>query len=97
MFDFRRGLHRIGFVLLGLWLSFWTLFLSIVAYHAATSPPQIRPDPLNPHPTSWGAGALLLAAYIILPPLIVYGLAKLLGWIGRGFQRPKVTYYAPPR
>lgn len=73
MLTLRRGIARIGWVLLAAWTVSWMAFL---VYGRSTSP---NPPPLD------ATLALQIAAFVIGWPLAIFLLWRLLLWIGQGF------------
>jgi hypothetical protein len=73
MLTLRRGIARVGWVLLGLWLAG---LLAIVAQGRSESP---HPPPID------AMLVLQLVAFATLVPLAIFLLWRVLLWIGQGF------------
>ena len=75
--NWRRGLHRLWGTLSVIWAAF---MLGVVAYNYENLSATF--GGLEGHPL-----LLVVTAYIIGPPLIIYLVGAILVWIGRGFSR----------
>jgi hypothetical protein len=73
MLTFRRGVARVGWVLLATWLALWTVFF-VVGRSQSPDPPPI--DAML---------AIQLAAVLFGYPLAIFVLWRLVLWIALGF------------
>lgn len=84
MLTLRRGVARVGWILLALWMALWA---GIIVVGRMQSP---NPPPID------AALAFQLAAFLVGWPLAIFLLWRLLRWIGQGFwQREAPPMNAP--
>lgn len=76
MLTFRRGVARVGWILLAMWVALWAYLLVVVRSQSDNPPPMDAPL------------ALQVAAYVVGGPLVVFLCWRLLLWIGQGFWQP---------
>jgi len=75
--NWRRGLHLLWGTLSVIWAAF---VLAVVAHNYENLSATF--GGLGEHPL-----LLVVTAYIIGPPLVIYLVGSILVWIGRGFSR----------
>ena len=82
MIDIRRGMGRVGYVLLVLWgIPLVRIFYLSIFF----APPRNVFDQFDPGALSPVQAYLALFGYMIGPPILVFLLWRAVLWIGRGF------------